>query len=85
MAINRQFPGGARGYDLTLMSDNGCQPTPISFMKVCRILNIKLVFTSYNNPKGNADTERTMRKLKEERIWLKEWQNPFEFMNDFKS
>ena len=30
-------------------------------------------FTSYNNPKGNADTERMMRTLKEELLWLREW------------
>ncbi|MFA5250413.1 MAG: integrase core domain-containing protein [Parachlamydiales bacterium] len=29
--------------------------------------------TSYNNPKGNADTERLMRTMKEECLWLTEW------------
>jgi len=84
MAVNRQFHDGARGHELFLMSDNGCQPTAISFMKACRTLDIKQVFTSYNNPKGNADTERMIRTLKEECLWLKEWQNPFELLNDFK-
>ncbi len=32
-------------------------------------------FTSYNNPKGNADTERTMRTIKEELFWLSEWRS----------
>jgi putative transposase len=36
-------------------------------------LGITQAFTSYNNPKGNADTERLMRTLKEELIWLREW------------
>ena len=27
MAVNRQFPNGARGQGLHLLSDNGCQPT----------------------------------------------------------
>ena len=31
--------------------------------------------TSYNNPKGNADTERMMRTIKEECLWLTEWEN----------
>ena len=31
MAVNRQFPDGARGQDLSLMSDNGCQPTSLAF------------------------------------------------------
>jgi transposase InsO family protein len=33
--------------------------------------------SSYNNPKGNADTERIMCTLKEECLWLKEWRSPF--------
>ncbi|MGH7807689.1 MAG: integrase core domain-containing protein, partial [Thermodesulfobacteriota bacterium] len=32
-------------------------------------------FTSYNNPKGNADTERMIRTMKEELFWLREWEN----------
>ena len=31
-----------------------------------------------NNPKGNADTERIMRTLKEECLWLREWTCPFD-------
>jgi len=75
-AVNRQFPAlGARGQGVHLMSDNGCQPTSESFMKTCRTLGIQQAFTSYNNPKGNADTERMMRTLKEELFWLREWNN----------
>jgi putative transposase len=40
-------------------------------------LEIQQAFTSYNNPKGNADTERVMRTLKEECLWLQEWTCPF--------
>jgi len=54
------------------MSDNGSQPTSLSFMKACSNLDIHQAFTSYNNPKGNADTERMMRTLKEELLWLRE-------------
>jgi putative transposase len=85
IAVNRQFPDGARGHDLFLMSDNGCQPTSVTFMKACRMLDIKQVFTSYNNPKGNADTERMIRTTKEECLWLEEWRNPFELANHFKT
>jgi putative transposase len=66
MAVNRQFPDGVRGQDLSLMSDNGCQPTSLAFMKACSTLSIHQAFTSYNNPKGDADTERVIRTLKEE-------------------
>ncbi len=76
-AVNRQFPFGIReaGVELNLMSDNGSQPTSRSFMQVCSELGIKQAFTSYSNPKGNADTERMMRTLKEELVWLREWQS----------
>jgi len=81
MAANYQFPDGVYGHDLHLMSDNGCQPTSIGFMKSCRDMGISQVFTSYNNPKGNADTERMFRTMKEELLWLREWLNPFELAN----
>jgi len=73
--LNRQFPDGVRGRNLHLMSDNGSQPTSLRFMKACSGLKVYQAFTSYNNPKGNADTERMMRTLKEELLWLREWPN----------
>jgi len=78
-AVNRQFPHGVRGHSLNLMADNGCQPTSMSFMKACKAMGIKQAFTSYNNPKGNADTERFMRTLKEELAWINEWKSPTAF------
>jgi putative transposase len=39
-------------------------------MKACSILGIQQAFTSYNKPKGDADTERVLRTLKEECLWL---------------
>ena len=59
------------------MSDHGCQPSSTAFMRACGILEIQQAFTSDNNPKGNADTERVMRTLKEECLWLQEWTCPF--------
>jgi putative transposase len=82
MAVNSQFTDGARDQGLSLMSDNGCQPTSLSFMKSCGELGIKQAFTSYGNPKGNADTERFFRTMKEELLWLREWTSPFELMNE---
>lgn len=72
-AVNQQFPQGVRGQGLSLMSDNGCQPTSRAFIKACQHLDIAQAFTSYNNPKGNADTERVIRTLKEDLLWLREW------------
>lgn len=81
MAVNAQFPDGVYGHELHLMSDNGSQPTSMGFMKACRVMGINQAFTSYNNPKGNADTERLFRTMKEELLWLREWVNPFDLMD----
>jgi transposase InsO family protein len=75
MAIQTHFPYGVRDQGLNLMSDNGCQPTGTAFMRECAVLGISQAFISYNNPKGNADTERTIRTLKEELLWLDEWRS----------
>ena len=76
MASQRQFPQtGIRDQGVNLMSDNGCQPTSGKFMKACATMGVQQAFTSYNNPKGNADTERMMRTMKEEFLWLTEWQS----------
>jgi putative transposase len=76
-ALNYQFPLGikdmVKDHALRLVSDNGSQPTSVRFMKACRELAIKQIFTSYNNPKGNADTERVFRTLKEDLIWIQEF------------
>ncbi len=80
--LNREFPGGVRGHELKLMSDNGSQPTSLSFMKACSNLEVEQAFTSYNNPKGNADTERMIRTMKEELFWLREWKSERELSHE---
>jgi putative transposase len=84
MAVTHRFPQGGRGQGVSLMSDNGCQPTSTTFMQSCAILDIHQACTSYNNPKGNADTERFMRTLTEECLWLQEWTCPLELMRALK-
>jgi transposase InsO family protein len=73
MAIQGEFPQGVRGRGLKLISDNGSQPTSVSFMRDMATLGIEQIFTSYDNPKWNAETERMLRTIKEEIIWLKEF------------
>lgn len=73
-ALNCEFTEGVRDACLKLISDNGSQPTSVSFMRDMATLGIKQIFTSYNNPKGNADTERVVRTIKEEVIWLNEFE-----------
>jgi putative transposase len=61
MAVNRQFPDDARDRGWSLMSDSGCQPASMAFMETCSTLGIHQALTSYNHPRGNADTERVIR------------------------
>jgi putative transposase len=77
MAVSRQFADGARGQGVSLMNNSGCQPTSVAFLDACCAPGIRQASTGYNNPKGNADPERWMRMLKEERLWLQEWTCPF--------
>ena len=69
-ALNEGYPEGVRGEEVILVSDNGSQPTSTKFLKECTVLGIKQIFTSYNNPKGNANTERYFRTYKEEVAWV---------------
>jgi len=69
LALITEFCDGVRGKNLKLLSDNGSQPTSTRFIAECGNLDIKQIFTSYNNPKGNADTERVIRTLKEDCVW----------------
>jgi putative transposase len=80
IAVNRPLPNGTRGQGVSLMSDNGCQPTALACMKACRTVGIQQAFTSDNNPKGNAETARVIRTLKEECLWLQEWTSPFDLI-----
>jgi transposase InsO family protein len=81
-AVTKRFPKGIKNSLLELLyliSDNGCQPTSLSYMKVTSDLGIKQIFTSWSNPKGNADTERVIRTLKEDLNWCYDWDHPFDF------
>ncbi len=81
-AVDQRFPLGIKDtltQPLFLISDNGCQPTSTRFMAECSTLGIKQIFTTWSNPKGNADTERVFRTLKEDLVWTHDWDNPFVF------
>ena len=65
MAIQRKFPGGVRDSGLKLISDNGSQSTATSFMRDMATLGIEQIFTSYDNPKGNAETKSGSPKKSE--------------------
>ncbi|RMH07261.1 MAG: hypothetical protein D6704_05430 [Nitrospirae bacterium] len=73
-ALQAVCPQGVRGTGLKLVSDNGSQLTATRFMAAMSLLGIEQVFTGSDNPKGNAETERLMRTIKEELRWLREFQ-----------
>jgi transposase InsO family protein len=83
MGLNREFPNGVRGQGLKLVSDNGSQPTSVAFMRAAAELDIQQIFTSYNNPKGNADTERMIQTIKQELIWVNEFRSLEEAWDKF--
>lgn len=74
-AINLQFPEGIKDVECkpALVSDHGSQPTSLKFIEECGILGIQQIFASYGNPKGNADTERVIRTIKEDLVWIREY------------
>lgn len=80
-AVNRQFPNGIKEANRRprLVSDHGSQPTSTAFMNNCQTLGIEQIFASYCNPKGNADTERVIRTLKEDLVWSREFASIAEF------
>lgn len=74
-AVNLQFPEGIKDAACIpeLVSDHGCQPTSTAFFKACSELGIHQIFASYSNPRGNADTERVIRTIKEDLVWTREF------------
>lgn len=85
MACNQQFPEGIlrKEQELFLISDNGSQPTAEKFMKACSVMEMKQIFASYSNPKGNADTERVIKTIKHDFVWVNEFNSPIDFINRF--
>jgi putative transposase len=78
-AVNRAvlavLPFGSRGTGLTLTTDNGTQFTSARYIETLNRLGITHRRTAYNHPEGNSYIERFHRSLKEEEVWLNEYQN----------
>src|SRR5271168_3111093 len=60
---------------LTLTTDNGTQFTSTRYLETLRQLGITHRRTAYNHPEGNGRIERFHRSLKEEEVWLHEYQS----------
>ena len=74
-AVLQGLPFGSRGTGLTLTTDNGTQFTSARYVETLNRLGITHRRTAYNHPEGNSYIERFHRSLKEEEVWLNEYQN----------
>jgi putative transposase len=74
-AVLEVLPFGSRGTGLTLTIDNGTQFTSARYVETLNQLGITHRRTAYNHPEGNSYIERFHRSLKEEEVWLNEYQN----------
>lgn len=59
---------------LVLRSDNGAQPCSKHFVQFLGSRGVKGQFTGYDTPDDNAFVERVIRTIKEEEIWLNEYE-----------
>lgn len=71
-AVQREFPEGTRGCNLTLRMDNGCQPTSKAYQDALSTLDIAGEWTGYNCPEQNAHVERVIGTLKMDWLWIHE-------------
>jgi putative transposase len=74
-AVLQRFPAGSRDAGLTLTTDNGTQFTSRRFVETVAELGITHRRTAYHHPEGNSYIERFHRSLKEEEIWVQEYQS----------
>ena len=61
--------------DLELRTDHGSQYTGNDCAKFCDRWRLNHTFAPVGRPTGNAVVERFIRTLKEELIWLQDWQS----------
>lgn len=73
MAVDKRALTGPIETVPVLRSDNGAQPCSNAFVQALRRLGIRGQYTGYNAPDDNAYVERVIRTIKEEEIWLNEY------------
>ena len=74
MALFAEFPEGSRGKNLTLRMDNGCQPTSSAYIDTLQICQITGEWIGFNSPEQNAHVESVIGTLKQDWIWLEEYE-----------
>jgi len=72
-AIHAEFSEGVRGEGLTLRSDNGSQPTSKAYVNVLETLDITGEWIGFNCPEQNGHVESLIGTLKQDFIWLEEY------------
>jgi putative transposase len=60
---------------LVLRSDNGAQPCSKRFVEYLGTAGIRGQYTGYSAPDDNAFVERVIRTIKEEEIWLNQYES----------
>jgi len=71
--VHKEFPDGVRGKSLRLRSDNGSQPTSKAYVDVLETLDITGEWTGFNCPEQNGHVESLIGTLKQDFIWLEEY------------
>lgn len=73
-ALWRHFQTPARVPEgLELRSDHGPQYTSDTAARMCKTWGLDHTFAPVGRPTGNALAERTIRTMKEECLWLRDW------------
>ena len=70
-----RLPAGSGEVGLTLTTDNGSQFTSARFLETLTELDITHRRTAYHHPEGSSYLERFHRSLKEEEVWVHEYQS----------
>jgi putative transposase len=74
-AVQAEFPGGVRDAGLTIRMDNGCQPTSKAYLDELNTLCISGEWIGFNCPEQNAHVESVIGTLKQDWLWLEEYDN----------
>lgn len=72
-AVNKEFPEGVREANLVLRTDNGSQPTSAAYVKELETLYITGEWIGFNCPEQNGHIESLIGTLKQDFIWLDEY------------
>ena len=73
-AVMAEFPDGVREAGLTLRMDNGCQPTSKAYQQTLDTLGITGEWVGFNCPEQNAHVESVIGTLKQDWLWLEEYE-----------